>query len=52
MFDISYRQALKMEPHRFVCSLDLAELGILDEVRTLMAMAGGTLRAELYKLNV
>lgn len=48
----SYRKALKLEPDQFGITLNIAEMGILREIKTLMAPNAADVRAELYKLNM
>ena len=52
MLDLSYRQALKLDADCFNVNINLAELGILAEVKRLMAPDAADLKAELYKLNM
>ena len=52
VLDLNYRKALKLEPDRFPCNFDLAELGVLGELTTFMTPEKGSICAELYKLNV
>ena len=51
--DRNYRNALKLQPNQFTTSLQLCDTPILDEIRKLMMPdMRGSIRAELYKLNV
>ncbi len=52
VLDPSYRKALKLDAEKFGVTINLAELGILAEVKTLMAPDSADIRAELYKLNM
>lgn len=52
MLDPSYRRALKLDADRFAVSFDLSELGILAQVKRLMAPYAEDMKADLYKLNM
>lgn len=52
VLDTSYRKALKLDPDCFATNLDLAELGILEQVKSVLAPDAAYLRAVLYKLNM
>ena len=48
----SYRKALKLDTQRFAVSLDVAELGILSQIKTLMAPDAVDIIPQLYMLNM
>ena len=51
--DLSYRNALKLQPDRFLTSFQLSDTPILGEIQKLMMPdMRGSIRAELYKLNI
>ena len=51
--DLSYRNALKLEPEKFVTSFQLCDTPVLNEVqRLLVPQVRDPVRAQLYKLNV
>lgn len=52
MLDPSYRKALKLDPDSFATNIYLAELGILHQIKTILAPDAAYLKAELYKLNM
>jgi hypothetical protein len=52
VLDLSYRRALKLDADQFAVSFDLSELGILAQVKKLMAPYAEDIEADLYKLNM
>ena len=50
--DPGYRKALRLDPNNFGLTLNLAEMDILGQIKTLMAPNTAELRAHHYKLNV
>lgn len=52
LLDPSYRKALRLDPDDFGLTLNLAEMDILGQIKTMMAPNAAELRAKHYKLNV
>ncbi|KAK9901696.1 hypothetical protein WJX75_008691 [Coccomyxa subellipsoidea] len=52
VLDLSYRRALKLAADQFAVSFDLSELGVLAQVKKLMAPYAEDIEADLYKLNI
>ena len=52
MLDPSYRKALRLNPDEFDVTLNLEEMGVLTQIKTLMVPDAANLHAELYKLEM